>query len=298
MTNQPDTQARAIALYDRYTHQDHDRRTFFAEMTKLAGSAAAANALIATIAASPAAAAIVAPDDKRLTTSRIRWPGAGGRTMEGYLATPHSPGGKPAVKRGAVIVIHENRGLNNYVEDVTRRAALAGFVALAPDFLSPKGGTPADEDKARTMIGALDLSAATADGVATIRWLKANALTNGKVGAVGFCWGGAMINRLAVASGDALSGGVAFYGPAPNPAEAARVKSPLQLHYAGLDGRVNAGADGWVAALKAAKVPVTRFDYPGVQHAFHNDTSAARYNAAAADLAWSRTIAFFGRMLK
>lgn len=295
MTDPADIRARAIALYDRYTHEAHDRRTFFADMTKLAGGAAAANALIATIAASPAAAAIVPPDDKRLTASRVSWPGAGGRTMKGYLVVPRTTS---SAKHGAVIVIHENRGLNAYVEDVARRAALAGFVALAPDFLSPTGGTPADEDKARQMIGALDLGATTADGVATIRWLKANKLTNGKIGVVGFCWGGAMANRLAVAAGPALNGAVAFYGPPPNPSEAAKVKAPLQLHYAGLDERVNAGAGPWVAALRAAKVPVTRFDYPGVQHAFHNDTSAARYNEAAADLAWNRTIAFFARTLK
>jgi carboxymethylenebutenolidase len=295
LTNQADIQARAIALYDCYTHEPHDRRAFFAAMTKLAGGVAAANALIATIAADPAAATITAPADKRLTTSRISWPGAGGRTLKGYLAVPREPAG---AKHGTVMVIHENRGLNSYVEDVARRVALADFVALAPDFLSPVGGTPADEDKARDMIGRLDLAANTADGVATIRWLKANKLTNGKVDIVGFCWGGAMVNRLAVAAGKSLNGGVAFYGPTPNPAEAAKVKAPLQLHYAGLDDRVNAGAGPWVAALKAAKVPVSRFDYPGVQHAFHNDTSAARYNAAAADLAWNRTIAFFERTLK
>lgn len=298
MTDQADLQTRAIALYDRYTHETHDRRAFFAELTKLAGGAAAAHALIAAIAADPAVAAIVPPDDKRLATSRISWPGAGGRTMKGYLAMPRTPPGTAVTRRGAVIVIHENRGLNGYVEDVTRRAALAGFIALAPDFLSPAGGTPADEDKAREMIGKLDLGATAADGVATIRWLKAQKRVNGKVGVVGFCWGGAMVNRVAVAAGPLLDAAVAFYGPPPNPAEAAKVKAPLLLHYAGQDERVNAGAGPWVTALKAAKVPVTRFDYPGTQHAFHNDTSAARYNKAAAELAWKRTIAFFERTLK
>jgi len=295
VTEDPDIRSRAIALYDRYTHMGHDRRAFFAEMTKLAGGAAAANALIAAIAADPAAAALVPPDDKRLTTSRISWPGAAGRTISGYLALP---AGTAKQRRGAILIIHENRGLNGHIEDVARRAALAGFVALAPDFLSPLGGTPADEDKARDMIGKLDLAATVADGVATIRWLKANKLSNGKVGVVGFCWGGAMVNRLAVAAGPLLNAGVAFYGPAPDASEAAKVKAPLLLHYAGVDERVNAGANSWVAALKAAKVPVTRFDYPGTQHAFHNDTAAARYDAAAAKLAWERTIGFFRRTLR
>lgn len=295
MTENIDIRARAIALYDRYTHIDHDRRAFFAEMTKLAGGVAAANALIATIAADPAAAALAPPDDERLTTSRVSWPAAAGRTMKGYLAVPKNP---PGARRGAIIVIHENRGLNGHIEDVARRAALAGFVAFAPDFLSPMGGTPADEDKAREMIGKLDLAATVADGVETIHSLKANKLTNGKVGVVGFCWGGAMVNRLAIAAGSSLNAGVAFYGPAPDPAEAGKIKAPLMLHYAGQDERVNAGANAWVAALKAAKAPVTRFDYPGTQHAFHNDTAAARYDAAAAKLAWDRTIDFFKRTLR
>lgn len=295
MTGQTDIQQRAIDLYDRFTHEAPDRRAFFAELTRLAGGVAAANALIAAIGANPAAAALIPADDKRLITSRISWPGAGGRTMRGYLAIPRNP---PGARHGAIVIIHENRGLNAHTEDVARRAALAGFVALAPDFLSPVGGTPPDEDKARDMIGKLDLAATVADGVATIGWLKAHKRANGKVGVVGFCWGGAMANRLAVAAGKSLAAAVAFYGPAPDPSEAARVKAAMQLHYAGTDDRVNSTAARWVAALEAAKVPVSRFDYPGTQHAFHNDTAAARYNEAAARLAWNRTLAFFESMLK
>ncbi len=285
--------ARAIALYDRFTHGAQDRRSFMADMTRLAGSAAAAQMLVASIAASPAAATIIAEDDKRLRAKTVSWQGANGHILSGYMAIPKKHPKKP----GAVLVVHENRGLQPYTRDVARRIAVAGFVGLAIDFLSPAGGTPTDEDKARQMIGALDLPLAVADGVATIDWLSKHHLLNGKVGVVGFCWGGAMVNRLAVAAGPAMAAGSAFYGPTPPPAEAASVKAVMELHYAGTDDRVNAGAGAWVDALNAAGVKVTRFDYPGTQHAFHNDTSAARYDAAAATLAWDRTIALFRETL-
>lgn len=288
-----DLKARAIALYDRFTHGDRDRRAFMAEMSRLAGGAAAAQLLVASIAADPAAAAVIADDDKRLTAKMVSWNGANGHKLFGYMAIPKKHAKKPA----AVLVIHENRGLQPYTRDVARRLAVAGFVGLAIDFLSPQGGTPADEDKARQMIGALDLGAATADGVATIDWLAAHKLLSGKVGVVGFCWGGAMACRLAVNAGSNLGGACAFYGPPPPPAEAAKVKAAMLLHYAGSDDRVNAGAGAWVDALRAAHVDVRRFDYPGTQHAFHNDTSAARYDAGAANIAWDRTIAFFREKL-
>jgi len=284
--------ARAIALYDRFTHEGSDRRRFMADMTSLAGSAAAAQMLVASIAADPAAAAMIAEDDKRLTAKMVHWKGAQGHQLFGYMAIPKKHVKKPA----AVLVVHENRGLQPYTKDVARRLAVAGFVALAIDFLAPQGGTPGDEDKARQMIGALDLAAATADGVATIDWLAADHLLNGKVGVVGFCWGGAMADRLAV-TGPALTAACAFYGPPPPATDAVRVKAAMLLHYAGNDDRVNAGAGPWVEALRAARVDVRRFDYPGTQHAFHNDTSAARYDAAAANLAWDRTIAFFREKL-
>ncbi len=280
--------ARAIALYDRFTHEGQDRRAFMAELIGIAGGLGAANILLAGIAASPAAAAISPADDTRLTTATIRWPAAGGRTLSGYRAVPAKAKGRLP----AVIVIHENRGLTDHIRDVTRRIALEGFVAVAPDFLTVSGGTPTDEDKARTMIGALDLAATTADAVATVGWLKADRTTNGKVGAVGFCWGGALTNRLAVAAGAALSAGVPYYGPAPDPAEAMKVKAPMLLQYAGLDDRVNATGRPWVSALKAAHVPTEAYFYEGANHAFNNDTSAQRYDATTAALAWGRTIAF------
>lgn len=290
--NKDDLKARAIALYDRFTHGNLDRRGFMADMTRLAGSAAAAQLLVASIAADPAAAAMIAEDDKRVDAKMVHWDGANGHKLFGYMAIP-----KKAKKPGAVLVVHENRGLQPYTKDVARRLAVAGFVGLAVDFLAPLGGTPADEDKARAMIGSLDLAAAAADGVATINWLATQKLLNGKAGAVGFCWGGAMVNRLAVDAGSALQAGVAFYGPTPPPSEAVKVKAALMLHYAGTDDRVNAGASLWVEALQAAKVDVRRFDYPGTQHAFHNDTSAARYNAEAAAVAWDRTIVLFREKL-
>ena len=279
---------RAIALYDAFTHGQRERRAFMRDLTMLAGGTVAAQALLATIAADPAAAAIVAATDRRVRAQEVSWAGANGHVMKGYSARPAGR----LVKRPAVMVIHENRGLNDHTRDVARRVAFAGFVAVAPDFLSPVGGTPADENAAREMIGKLDLAVTVADAVATVAWLRRVSQSSGKVGAVGFCWGGAMVNRIAVAAGTALSAGVAYYGPAPAPAEAARVKAALMLHYAGLDERVNASGRPWIEALKAARVTTEAFVYDGVNHAFNNDTSVGRYDKAAANLAWVRTTAF------
>lgn len=286
-----DVRTAAIALYDRFTHEGMDRRAFMTELTRLAGSAAAASVLLASIAADPAAAALVAEEDARLVTRRMSWPVAGGRTMKGYQAEPR----KASAPLGSVLVIHENRGLNAHTRDVARRLAVAGYRALAADFLSPAGGTPGDEDAARAAIGKLDLAQAAADAVATLRLLQSLPGGNGRAGAVGFCWGGGMVNRIAVAAGEALDGGVSFYGPAPDPALAAQVRAPLQLHLAGLDERVNKTALPWRDSLQAAGRTVEAHLYPGVNHAFHNDTSAERYDKAAATLAWQRTLDFFGR---
>jgi carboxymethylenebutenolidase len=288
-----DVRSAAIALYDRFTHEGMDRRAFMAELSRLAGSAAAASVLLALIAADPAAAALVAEEDDRLRARRMSWPVGGGRTMKGYQAEPRDPAGP----LGSVLVIHENRGLNAHIEDVARRLAVAGYRAVAADFLSPVGGTPADQDAARDAIGKLDLGATAADAVATLRLLKSLPGGNGKAGAVGFCWGGGMVNRVAMAAGDALDAGVSFYGPAPDPALATQVQAALQLHYAGLDERVNKTGLPWRDALAAAGKTVEAHVYPGVNHAFHNDTSAERYDAAAAKLAWQRTLDFFGRFV-
>ncbi|CAN5191704.1 dienelactone hydrolase family protein [soil metagenome] len=296
----PDTELRqrAIALYDAFTHAAQsgarDRRAFMRELTLLAGSATAAQALLAGIGANPAAAVILPASDPRIKAQSISWAAANGRTLSGYAARPAGP----ALKRPAVMVIHENRGLTEHIRDIARRVALAGYLAVAPDFLTGVGGTPVDEDKARDLIGKLDLGATVADAVASVHWLGHIAQSTGKVGALGFCWGGAMVNHLAIGAGDMLRAGVAYYGPAPDPARAISVKAAMLLHYAGLDDRVNAGAAAWVAALKAATVDVTSFTYPGVNHAFNNDTSVERYDKAAADLSWARTLAFFKAKLE
>lgn len=286
-----DVRTAAIALYDRYTHEGMDRRAFMAELTRLAGSVAAASVLLASIAADPAAAALIPEADRRLRARRMSWPVGGGRTMKGYQAEPRDPPGL----LGSVLVIHENRGLNAHTEDVARRLAVAGYRAVAADFLSPVGGTPADQDAAREAIGKLDLGATAADAVATLRLLESLPGSNGKAGAVGFCWGGGMVNRVALAAGAALDAGVSFYGPAPDPALAGQIQAPLQLHYAELDERVNKTGFPWRDALAAAGKTVDAHIYPKVNHAFHNDTSAERYDAAAAKLAWRRTLEFFGR---
>lgn len=287
-----DLRRRAIESYDRFTHDHGDRRAFMRELGLLAGGAAAADALLSSIAANPAAATIVAADDSRITAWTADWPGGGGRTMSGYMAQPARVRGKPP----AVMVIHENRGLTEHIRDVTRRVALLGYLAVAPDFLSPAGGTPANEDDARTMIGKLDLAASVADAQATVRWLGAR--STGRVGAIGFCWGGAMVNRVAVAAGSALAAGVPYYGPAPAPEEAGKVKAAMLLHYAGLDERVNASGRPWLEALKAAGATVEGYFYEGANHAFNNDTAVGRYDKASADLAWSRTTAFLATHLE
>ena len=285
----PDKLQQAIELYDRFTHEGMDRRDFFTRMTLIAGSAAAASSLISSIAASPAAAAIVPPDDKRLTTRTMTFDNPAG--YKAYVAEPRTRSLK-----ATVLVIHENRGLTDHIRDVARRVGLEGFRAVAPDFLSLSGGTPADENAARDAIGKLDLAKVTSDAVTMLEELSKSS-RGGKVGAVGFCWGGAFIHRLAVSAGDKLDAGVSYYGPAPDPAEAVKVQAPLLIHHAGLDARVAQTLFPWVAALRAAGKPVTYQGYDGANHAFNNDTSAERYNKEAADLAWGRTIRFFKRHL-
>jgi carboxymethylenebutenolidase len=279
----------AIDLYDRFTHEGMDRRDFFARMTLIAGSAAAASGLIASIAASPAAAAIVPPDDKRLFTRKGSLGKAG---LNGYVAIK-----KGLRKAPVVMVVHENRGLNAHIEDVARRIALEGFIAVAPDFLTPQGGTPANEDQAREMIGKVDLGAAVDAAISTGEEQAHLPRASGKWGIVGFCWGGAFVDRVAVAAGDRLDAGVSYYGPAPNPSEAAKVEAPLLLHHAGLDDRVAQTLFPFIAALRAAGKTVTFQVYDGANHAFNNDTSSERYNKEAAELAWGRTIRFFHKYL-
>ena len=281
-----ETRQQAIRLYDRFTHEGMERRSFMAEMVKLAGSAAAAELLISGIAASPAAAAQVADNDPRLTTRT--------QTIAGYKVYVAEP--RTRSLKATVLVIHENRGLNDHIRDVARRLAVAGFRAAAPDMLTPSGGTPANEDAARSAIEKLDLGKSVADAVGILTDLKGSS-RGGKVGAVGFCWGGGFVNRLVIAAGGKLSAAVVYYGPAPAASEASKVEAPVEFHNAGLDDRVNATSFPWVEALRKAGKTVKFFLYEGVNHAFNNDTSAERYSKPAADLAWKRTLAFFHQHL-
>ena len=280
-----------INAYDEYTHLTLDRRSFMDKLTKLAGSATAAAAIAPLLAANKAAAEVVAENDDRLTAQDITYPGSGG-DMKGYLVQPKNASGK----LGAVIVIHENRGLNPHIRDVARRMALEGFVALAPDFLSPQGGTPENEDQARDMFSKLDATTTVANGEATVVYLSKLEATNGNVGAIGFCWGGGAVNNLAVKSPE-LKAGVAYYGAQPPASDVPNIKAALLLHYAGLDDRINAGIEAYKKALEENGKKFEIYVYEGVNHAFNNDTSAARYDKAAADLAWSRTVEFLKQNL-
>jgi carboxymethylenebutenolidase len=281
-----------IRLYDEYTHKPLERRVFLERLAVLAGGTAAAMTLLPLLESNYAQAAIVDPGDPRVATSTITFKGVTG-DIRAYLAVPKA--GPP--KRAGVVVIPANRGLNPHVQDVARRVAVDGFTALAPDLLSPLGGTPANEDEARAVHGKLDRADAVRNLVAAVAYLKSRPDAAGPVGAVGFCSGGEMANLLAAAAPD-LTAAVPFYGPVPLVTDVPMIKAKLQLHYAGNDPRVNAGIPDYEAALKAARVSYEKFMYDGTEHAFYDDTGAARYNKAAADLAWSRTIAFFKANLR
>jgi carboxymethylenebutenolidase len=279
-----------INLFDDYTHLSLDRRKFMDNLAKLAGSMSAATVAAAMMASNAKAQGLVPESDARLVTEEVTYPGAKGE-MRGYLAYPAEGG-----PFGAVIVVHENRGLNAHTRDVARRVALEGFVALAPDFLSDLGGTPADEEAARPMFQQLPAADVAANGVATIAWLKTHEKSNGKVGAMGFCWGGGTVNNIATVAPDLLAA-VPYYGGQPDAAAVPNIKARVMAHYGGLDERINAGIPAFEAALKAAGTDYQIFIYEGANHAFNNDTSAARYSKEASDLAWSRTIGLFREVL-
>jgi carboxymethylenebutenolidase len=280
-----------IDLYDKYTHESLDRREFLKKLSILAGGTAAANALLPLLENDYAKAEVVPKDDPRLHTEYIKYPGATGE-VHANLVRP-----KGDEKLPGLVVIHENRGLNPHIEDVTRRVALEGFLAIAPDALSPLGGTPKDPDKARELIGKLDSQSTVQNYVAAVRYLKTHPASTGKVGVVGFCWGGGMANQVAVNSPD-LSAAVPYYGRQPTSEDVSRIKASLLLHYAGDDERINQGIPAFEAALKKASVDYKIYMYEGAKHAFNNDTNAARYNKEAAQLAWQRTIAFLKEKLK
>ena len=285
-TDKPIVTQAMINAYDEYTHLTLDRRGFMEKLTKLAGSAGAAAAIAPLLAANKASAEVIAADDNRVEGKDVTYAGSKGE-MKGYLVRPKDAAGK----LGGVIVIHENRGLNPHIRDVARRMALEGFIALAPDFLSPLGGTPENEDKARDMFTNLDPALTAANAEASLVYLAKLEGANGKVGAVGFCWGGGLINRFATISPE-LKAGVAYYGAQPPASDVPNIKAALLLHYAGLDDRINAGIDAYRKELQAGDKTFEIFVYDGVNHAFNNDTSAARYDKKAADLAWGRTVEF------
>jgi carboxymethylenebutenolidase len=277
-----------IRLYDEYTHERLGRRVFMDRLTKLAGGTTAAAALLPVLENNYAKAAMVAADDGRLVTERVTF----GDQMGGYLVRPADAAGPLP----GVVVIHENRGLNPHIEDVTRRIALAGFVALGPDFLAPVGGTPEDQDQGREMIRSLDAAKTVQNAVDAVAYLQGLDITTDKVGVIGFCWGGAMANQVAVHS-PVVAAAVPYYGSQPSADDAAKIKAALLLQYAGLDDRLNAGIADYEAALKEAGVDYIVHVYEGANHAFNNDTNEARYDQEAADLAWSRTIAFLKEQL-
>jgi carboxymethylenebutenolidase len=291
MSKSPIINQEIIALYDEYTHAPLPRRVFMKRLTAITGSTVAASAVLPFLENNYAQAAMLAPDDAHISVQKVSFLGAGG-SISGYLAAPKGAAGKLP----AVIVIHENRGLNPHIEDIARRLALAGFLALGVDYLSPQGGTPADEDKARDMFAKLETSTVGAISLAALKYLKSYPLSTGKVGVIGFCWGGGAVNQLAVLAPD-LDAGVAFYGMQPKAEDVAKIKAPLLLHYAGLDDRLNAGIPAYEAALKAAGKRYELFMYEGANHAFNNDTNAARYDEAAAKLAWQRTLDFLKKNL-
>ncbi|MCV2348282.1 dienelactone hydrolase family protein [Paucibacter sp. Y2R2-4] len=282
-----DFQPEVLQLFDQYVHGDLSRRGFLDQASRYAGSAAAATALLASLSPQFAQAQQVKADDARLLTRRHSFPSPeGSGEVKGYLARPKLEKGRLPT----VLVVHENRGLNPHIEDITRRLALDGFLAFAPDALAPLGGYPGDEDKARELFGKLDANKTRADFVAAAQGLQSFVEGNGRVGVVGFCFGGGIANYLATQWPE-LAAAVPFYGGQPPEAEVAKIKAPLQIHYAGQDERINAAWPKYEAALKAAKVRYEAHIYPGTQHGFNNDTTP-RYDAEAASLAWQRTVAF------
>ena len=282
-----------LDLFHEYQHGDIDRRAFLDRAVKFAVGGLTVAAIYESLTPNFAWAQQVPPDDKRIKVGyEVVQSPAGNGTIKGYLARPAKDGKLPVV-----LVIHENRGLNPYIEDVARRFALANFIAFAPDGLTSVGGYPGNEDKAREIFRNVDGKKMTEDFVAAARWLKARKDSTGKMGAVGFCFGGGMVNQLAVMLGTDLKAGVPFYGRQAAAEDVPKISAPLLLQYAGNDQGVNAGIANYEAALKANKKVYTVHMYEGTQHGFHNDTTP-RYDEAAAKLAWTRTLDFFNKYLR
>ena len=282
-----------LILFDAYVHGTIDRRGFLERAQKFAVGGMTAGMLLTALSPDFARAQVVPKDDKRIKTEMLEYPStAGSGTVKGYLAKPANMTGKLPV----VLVVHENRGLNPHIEDIARRLALDNFVAFAPDALTPLGGYPGDEDKARELFAKLDQKKTTEDFVAAANFLKNRPESNGKIGAVGFCFGGGVVHMLSVRMPE-LNAGVPFYGNHPAATDAVKVKAPLQIHFAGIDERINAAWPAYEAALKAASARYTAYQYAGTQHGFNNDTTP-RFDTAAAKLAWERTTDFFNKNLR
>ncbi|HYL77452.1 MAG TPA: dienelactone hydrolase family protein [Bryobacteraceae bacterium] len=283
-----------LNLFDRYVHGDIERRDFLEGAKKFAVGGLTVATIFESLRPNYAWAQQVPKDDSRIKTeyATVQSPDGNG-SIRGYLVRPAKAGGKLP----GVIVIHENRGLNPYIEDVARRLGTANFIAFAPDGLTSAGGYPGDDEKGGKMFGTVDRTKMMEDFVAAARWLKARPDCTGKIGAVGFCFGGGVTNTLAVRLGADLAAAVPFYGGQPSAADAAKIKAPLLLHYAGLDTRINGGWPAYEEALKANHVTYTAYVYAGANHGFHNDTTP-RYDEAAAKLAWQRTLDFFNKYLR
>ncbi len=282
-----------LILFDAYVHGGIDRRGFLERAQKFAVGGVTAGMLLASLSPDFAHAQVVPKDDKRIRTEMLSYGSPNGSgMMKAYLAMPANASGKLP----GVLVVHENRGLNPHIEDIARRLALDNFVAFAPDALAPLGGYPGDEDKARDLFGKLDQAKTREDFLAGAAILKSRPECSGKVGSVGFCYGGGMVHFLATRLPD-LAAGVPFYGNVPAVEEAARVKAPLLIHFADVDERINTSWPAYETALKAAGVQHTAHKYAGTQHGFNNDTTP-RFDAGAAKLAWERTVAFFNQTLR
>jgi carboxymethylenebutenolidase len=280
-----------IDLYEKYTHDLLDRREFLKKLGILLGSAAAANALLPLLETNYVRAEVVSKDDPRLKTGYINYPGATGE-IRAYFARP-----KGGAKLPGVIVAHENIGLNPHTEDVTRRVALEEFLAIGPDALSLVGGTPKDSNEAKKLLKKLDSQSTVNDYIAAVKYLQYHPESTGKVGIIGFCWGGGVANQVAVKTPD-LTAAVPFYGRQPAPKDVPKIKASLLLHYGGLDKRINKGIPAFEAALKKAAIDYRMYMYEGAKHAFFNDDKADRYHKEAAQLAWKRTVAFLTEKLK
>jgi len=283
-----------LNLFDRYVHGGIDRREFIDKASKYAVGGMTAAAMLEALRPNFALGQQIADTDSRIKGEEATCPSPQGNgTVKGYLVRP----AKAAGKLPAILVVHENRGLNPHIRDIARRLATANFIAFAPDALAPLGGYPGTEEQAAQMFGKLDGAKRTEDFVAAANWIKGHAESSGRLGAVGFCFGGGVVNTLATRLGDALSAGVPFYGAQPPAADVAKIKANMLIQYAAMDDRINAGHPAYEAALKSANVHFEAHTYPGTMHGFNNDTTP-RYDAAQAKIAWDRTVAWFNKYVR